>query len=404
MNLQSCQQVIASNITTLGSEHVSLEAALSRVTASTHHAIVPQPEFRQSLRDGYVVGKTDELDGETVFLPVSGMIHAGKIAPPSLPPMTASRIMTGGMVPEGGIRIIPQEDCRETADGVEIPLSVIRRRNTFIQEQGCEVARGAEVVKAGTVLLPDHISTLAAVGCEEIEVYNRPRVGYLCTGSELVDTPQELHPGLKVSSNRYLLDGLIRQFGAEPAYLGTVRDSADKLAAVIDKLSYARYDLVISTGGMGPGKYDLIEQAFLTTGGDVLYNGLDLRPGKATLCGTLGRTLFFGLPGPPTAVRALMNSIVGPALLQMQGVNKQYPITLQAQMAHDLPVKRPGVMQLRGGLLSFANGRCEVSAASKLEPPSCYIVVPADRGSYEQGEPVDIHLTSVPFCTAIGQS
>jgi len=403
MDFQSCQQVIAKNISTLGSERVSLETALSRVTASVHQAIVPQPEFRQSLRDGYVIGDADTAAGTSVTLPVSGMIQAGRIAPPSLRPGTAARIMTGGMVPEGGRRVIPQEDCLETADTIEIPVAVLRQTNAFIQEQGCEVAAGVEVVSAGTLLLPDHISTLAAVGCEEIEVYNRPRVGYLCTGSELVDTPQELHPGLKVSSNRYLLDGLIRQFGAEPAYLGTVHDSADKLAAVIDQLSSERYDLVISTGGMGPGKYDLIEQAFVSTGGNVLYNSLAMRPGKATLCGTLGRTLFFGLPGPPTAVRALMNSIVGPALLRMQGVASHYPVTLQAHLAHELVIKRPGVMQLKGATLSVNSSRWEVHEASKLQPPSCYLVIPADRAGYDRGELIDIHLASSPFCPAIGQ-
>lgn len=397
MDFQSCRQLIADNISTLGSERVSLEAALSRVAASVCRAMVPQPEFRQSLRDGYVIGAGGQPSGGSVFFPVSGMIHAGKIAPPSLAPAVASRIMTGGMVPDGGSRVIPQEDCVETQDGIEIPLALLTRPNTFIQDQGSEIAEGTRVVEAGTVLLPEQISTLAAVGCEEIEVFNRPRVGYLCTGSELVDTPQELHPGLKVSSNRYLLDGLIRQFGAEPAYLGTVHDSADQLGAVIDKLSCARYDLVISTGGMGPGKYDLIEQAFVNTGGHVLYNGLDLRPGKATLCGTLGRTLFFGLPGPPTAVRALMNSIVGPTLLQMQGVSQPYPLTVQAHLSHDLTIKRPGVMQLKGGRLSFDCGRCTAKAASKLEPPTCYLVIPAERSSYGQGELIEIHLTSVPF-------
>ncbi|WP_136797460.1 molybdopterin molybdotransferase MoeA [Desulfosediminicola ganghwensis] len=403
MDFQSCQQLIACKINTLGSERVSLEAALARVTASLHKAIVPQPEFRQSLRDGYVIGDYGQHVGETVFFPVSGMIPAGRIAPPSLEPEKASRIMTGGMVPKGGTRVLPQEDCVETSRGIEVPLAALKRRNTFIQEQGSEIAAGAEVVQAGTVLLPDHISTLAAVGCEDIEVYNRPRVGYLCTGSELVDTPQELHPGLKVSSNRYLLDGLIRQFGAVPAYLGTVHDSADKLAAIIDKLSYDRYDLVISTGGMGPGKYDLIEQAFINTGGDVLYNGLDLRPGKATLCGTLARTLFFGLPGPPTAVRALMNCIVGPALLQMQGIVKHYPITIQAHLTHDFAVKRPGVMQLKGGILSFNNGRCEVKEASKLMPPCCYLIIPADRASFEKGEPIAVQLTLAPFSSTVGE-
>lgn len=401
MDYMTCLQAIAQLTSYTELECVTLDTALSRVSAVNLPALVPQPEFRQSLRDGFVLaGHEDKGDSEAVF-PVAGMIQAGSKVKHSIIFGQACRIMTGGMVPDGGVRVIPQEDCCKENDFIRIPGNVLNRKKTFIQEQGSEIGIGEVVVSAGTVLCPEHISLLAAVGCEEIEVYRRPRAGFLCTGSELVDSPRELHPGLKVSSNRHLLDGLIRHHGAEPAYLGTVNDSPGAMAEVFDRLQAGKYDMVISTGGMGPGKYDLIEQTFIDAGGEVLYNSLDLRPGKASLCGILGKTMFFGLPGPPSAVRALLNCIVGPALMQMQGVKSAYPVTIQAHLEHSIVLKQSGVIQLRGGTISFKEGRCMVRANGRLEPSSCYLVIAADKTEYVSGELIDVHLTGNPFAGSI---
>lgn len=401
MDYTTCRLAVAQVTPYTGLERVTLDTALYRVAATNLTADVPQPEFRQSLRDGFVLARYEGYrDTEAVF-PMTGMIPAGSREPQALSAGRACRIMTGGMIPAGGVRVIPQEDCIEHDGVIRITAKVLNRKNTFIQEQGSETGVGDVVVTAGNVLLPEYISLLAAVGCEELEVYRRPRIGFLCTGSELVDSPGELHPGLKVSSNRHLLDGLIRQLGAEPAYLGTVGDTPDALAAVFDRLKSGKYDVVISTGGMGPGKYDLIEQTFIETGGEVIYNSLDLRPGKASLGGLLGRTLFFGLPGPPTAVRALMNAIVGPALMRMQGVTGTYPEATRAHLQHPITIKRPGVMQLRGGIVSIQNGNCMVRAADRLEPPSCYLVIGAEKAEYEAGELIDVQLTANPFAGAM---
>lgn len=398
MEYAAARQAIARAVTATECEYVTLDTALSRVTATGLASKVPQPEFRQSLRDGFVLAGHDGDDGsgETVF-PVAGMIQAGISKPQSLASGQACRIMTGGLVPTNGVRVIPQEDCAEAGGLLHVPVRALGRGNTFIQEQGSEIGIGEVVVHAGTILQPEHISLLAAVGCEEIEVYRRPRAGFLCTGSELVDTPRELHPGLKVSSNRHLLDGLIRRHGADPAYLGTISDSTRALEAVFQRLLAGRYDLVISTGGMGPGKYDLIEQSFIEAGGMLIYNSLDLRPGKASLCGILGRTLFFGLPGPPMAVRALLNAIVGPALLRMQGVTGTFPPAIRAYLQHPLRMKRSGVMQLRGGITTVEDGRCLVREAGRLEPSSCYLLIAADKADYEAGELIDVQLIANPF-------
>ncbi len=397
MNYTTCRQAIARLLSCTEREYIPLDTALGRVSTANLGALIPQPEFRQSLRDGYLVGSYDEHNVTELHLPVEGMIQAGNTTKHAIASGEVYRIMTGGMVPENGVRVIPQEDCHYDKNTISISASVLNSKNTFIQEQGSQIGVGEVVVNSGIVLGSEHTSILAAVGCMELEVYRRPRVGFLCTGSELVDSPKELHPGLKISSNRHLLHGLILHHGADPIYLGTVNDSHEAMTEVFERIQAGHYDMVISTGGMGPGKFDLIEQTFIDAGGEVLYNSLDLRPGKASLCGVLGRTLFFGLPGPPTAVRALMNAIVGPSLMQMQGVQAMYPKMILAHLEHQIIIKRSGVMQLRGGVISFANGQCMVRESDRLEPSSCYVVLDAKKAGYAAGELIEVHLKESPF-------
>jgi molybdopterin molybdotransferase len=394
MDYATCQQAISHLTSTTGHERIPLTAALSRVTALDIAARIPQPEFNQSLRDGFVLADYTIGTKDYTDFPIIGMIQAGSTGSLHLQKGQACRIMTGGMIPNGGIQVIQQEDCLRLNNMVRIPTEVLQRATRFIQDQGSGITPGSTIINSGTVLLPEQTSLLAAVGVEEVVVFRKPRIGFFCTGSELVDTAQDLQPGLKISSNRYLLEGLIHQCGAEPHYLGTVGDSVGEMTEIFRQIANNNFDIVISTGGMGPGKYDLIEKSFDDAGGRTIYNRLNLRPGKDSLFGTLNQTLFFGLPGPPTAVRALMNALVGPAILQMQGLTMPFPRTLQAHLQHQITVRRHGVMQLWGGMLSFQDGYCKVRVADKKEHSSCYIVVAPEKNCYQPGELIEIHLPS----------
>ena len=400
IDYSACMQKIASLTTVTDRQAVTLSAAMGRVSATDLAARLPQPPFRQSLRDGYlVVPDTSGKISDQLF-PIIGMIQAGDVRETAIMPGQALRIMTGAMVPTGGSRVIPQEECIEKEGMVHVRARSLGNLRTHIEEQGSELAAGEPVVTAGTILQPEHIGLMATTGIEAVEVFSRPRVGFFCTGSELVEIGSLPLPGQKISSNQHLLTGLIRRFGGDPVFFGTIHDSHPALARTFAELQASACDLIISTGGMGPGKYDLIEQAFSGAGGKVVYNQLDLTPGKSSLCGLLGSTLFFGLPGPPTAVHALMNAIVGPALLRIQGVATVYPRTFLACLRQPIHIRRPGIMQLRGGILTCSDGRCLVELAEKHEPPSCYLVIAADREFYEQDALIEVQPTATPFGAA----
>ena len=145
---------------------------------------------------------------------------------------------------------------------------------------------------------------------------------------------------------------------------------------------------------MGPGKYDLVKQAFIEAGGEVIFTSLKMRPGKSVLFGTLGNTLFFGLPGPPPAVQTLFNMLVGPTLLAMQGGRAPWPQKVQAYLHHSIKPERHDVLRLKDGMITMEGGKCKVRFTQKLELPDCYILLPSGKDYYPEGELVDVYLTT----------
>ena len=387
--LISAKKIIAAHIRRTKGEEVSLEEALLRLPVAPLRAGISHPGYDQSTRDGFVIAGDDGTPaGDGCSFRIEGEIRAGTTGRHALRPGTACRITTGGLIPARGMRVIPQEDCRERDGVLSVPEAVLQRRNTFIRRKGCEIRRGRVVVPAGTLILPDHQVLLATTGHSRVLVHRRPRVAFFCTGSELVASAAEVEDGLKVSGNRYLLQGLIRLSGGIPQYLGTAADSGEDLTAALGRIDRDATEVIITTGGMGPGRYDLLERAFEAAGGEVVYRSLSVRPGKATLFGRLGASLFFGLPGPPPAVRALFHELAGPALLLLQGMRKGGPQGIRASLLEEVVLKEKGVLHLRGGLQKGAS----VRLAGKIEVPDCYILFPCHRKSFKKGEMVEVHL------------
>ena len=395
LDLAAAQKIIAAQIRPTEGESVAPEDALLRLPVKSLRALKPQPGYDQSTRDGFVISGDGSIHTEgSCNFRIEGEIRAGTTDKRPLSLGTACRIMTGGLIPARGLRVIPQEDCHERDGILSAPDAVLHRRETFIRRRGSELVKGKVVVSAGTPILPDHLVLLAATGHSRILVHRRPGVAFFCTGSELVASPLEEEDGLKVSGNRYLLHGLIRLSGGLPRYLGTVADTLGNLAVALGRIDRDATDVIVSTGGMGPGRYDLLEEAFVGAGGEIIYRSLHVRPGKATLFGMLGNALFFGLPGPPPAVGVLFNELVAPALFLLQGMKKSGSQRIKASLQEAVLLKEKGVPNLKGGVLTDRNS---VRLAGKTEVAGCYILFPGHRRSLKKGEMVEVHLVNPPF-------
>jgi len=388
-SLQEAQQLISGNIKQLQGEVVDIKDGLQRVTSLTVTALLPQPSFDESTRDGYVVPSSSGSDSGFNCYKIVDEIPAGKASVNRLEPGTVCRIMTGGCVPKGGARIVPYENCVERNGKVTIDAH-LSQAGTFIRKTGSEIERGERLVAGGMVLQPMHLAQLSSSGVHSVVVAPKPPVGYFCSGSELKSSSRGLERGEKVSSNAFLLHGLLTSFGSWPENLGIVADSKDDLYGLFSAVKEEGFDVIVSTGGMGPGKYDLVTDIFVEAGGKVIFTALDMRPGKSMLFGTLGSTLFFGLPGPPPAVQTLLNVLVGPALLAMQGVKAPWPQKVQAYLEHPVKVKRSDVLRLKDGVMTLEGGRCQVRSTGKLELPDCYIQLPPGREHFSKRGLVDI--------------
>lgn len=395
--LKAVELIVSTSLPT-GSEQIRLQDALGRVPAQALRSRIPQPAFNQSIRDGFVVadsGFTGSEKGNRYFH-LEREIAAGPGKECTLPKGKTGRIMTGGLIPKNGVRVIPFEDCCEKDGLLAVAESSLSKRDTFIRKKGSQIGINRVVVADGVIINADHLALLAETGIFAFDVFKKVRVAYFCTGSEL-QSAGEPQTGMKISANRYLLDSLITSFGAIPDDRGIVQDISSELCRTIEEIDLQKVDVIISTGGMGPGKYDLLEGAFVAAGGKILYRSLNVRPGKSTLFGLLGTRLFFGLPGPPPAVRALFNELIRPALLTMQGVRFPLPRSAEAFLLEDFYLKRGGVFGLKGGRLFFREGKCMVRKTKRNESPNCYLLFQPTRQQYRKNELITVHFTDSPF-------
>lgn len=394
VDLKRAQQMILGECIALSEEEVPLEDSLHRFPARSLPALEPLPGFDQSLRDGYGLGRPDKDKGGSLQprFRIVREVAAGDTRKVRLRSGEAVRIMTGGLLPQGCRGVVPQEWCRVENSTVEVPDRFLTQSGFFIHARGSNLAKGHIIVSRGTAVRPEHQIDLAAVGYHALPVVQRPRVAFFCTGSELVAHAAGKVDGQKFSANPYLLQSLIRLSGAIPQNLGMVRDDLDAVCQLLAGIDRSRADVIVSTGGMGPGKFDLIEEAFSRVGGKVLYRSLKLRPGASTIFGSLGTTLFFGMPGPPPAVQLLFNVLLHPALLGLQGAAGSIAKPIRARLTEELFLKKRDLPRLKTGRLTVEEGSCLVHPARRHDPTSCYIYCPAGRRLLRKGEIVRVHL------------
>jgi len=402
IELQTAQDLILKTCSTLEKEDVCLAESLGRFPASALVALEALPGYDQSLRDGYAFGADAliAIHNSAHSYTIVDEVPAGDTRELALGAGEAIRIMTGGLIPAHSIAVIPEESCEVAGTTLDVPVSFLELKKTFIHKKGSELAEGQVIVPKGASISPENLILLAGVGYGSVPVIKKPSISFFCTGSELMNGTEVKTAGKKFSANSPLLQGLIKQAGAALSEQKTVMDDPNAVGMTMTAMAQAGCDMMISTGGMGPGKFDLIEETFCRAGGKVIYRSLQLRPGKSTLFGTLGTTLFFGMPGPPPAVYLLFNELIRPAILALQGAKQSKPQKLKARLSEDLFFPKRGLPRLKGGILYLKDGSCLVRQAKRTETSNCYIYCSAAQRQMQTGELVTIHLLeSSPLIT-----
>ncbi|CAK8723172.1 Molybdopterin molybdenumtransferase [Candidatus Electrothrix laxa] len=402
-SLQEAHAALTTELTPLTQELVPLSQALGRINAVSIFADRPKPSYTQATRDGFALAEQPHaFDGPLAQFQISGERAAGCTKQQEVQPGQAYRIMTGAMLPAGAARVVPFEICQEKGSHLTVAREELGRRQLFIRPQGKDIRQGQLLVAAGTRLCPDHLLLLAENSTQAIQVYRRPNVAVICTGSELVQSGETLLPGQKISSNGILLAALLQREHCHLVRSITVGDDAEMIINCIQQvLAQDKPDLLITTGGTGPGKFDLIEQVVARLGGNPLYNLLKIRPGKSTLFAIIGRTPFFALPGPPPAARLLFHELIVPGLHQLQGLLNEDLASrglVDAILTKPVSIRRSGHLSLKSAVAFLYDGRLQVRPAKKLEQTNaimhltCKKEEGSERREIEKNQMVKIRL------------
>ncbi|MGW3798262.1 molybdopterin molybdotransferase MoeA [Dermacoccus nishinomiyaensis] len=340
---------------------------LGRALAADVCSGVDLPGFTNSAMDGYALRAGDAADGE---LPVVGDIPAGDTRELTCAPGEAWRIMTGAPVPSGTTTVVPVEQSDGGLERVRFTGEVEDGRH--IRRRGEDVRIGDVLLRAGTIIAPQHVAVIASAGVDHIEVAPRPRVVVLSTGDELRPAGEALQHGQIHDSNGPMLAGLVAAVGAELVEVAHVRDDAGEVARVLER-AVATADAVITTGGVSAGAYDVVKAALIEAG-EVTFDKVAMQPGKPQGFGLLGErgVPVFTLPGNPMSTLVSFWVFVAPALAHMSG--------------RPAPVWRRGVV--RGPGWTCPRGRAQYARVHAVRGADGELAIRANarQGSHHLGE------------------
>jgi molybdopterin molybdotransferase len=326
ISVRTALDLVLADVHPLGCERVALPQALGRVLAEPVQATRDVPPFRNAAMDGYAVLAADVAFARrdaSVSLHVLEMVGAGRMPRQRTTHGHATKIMTGSPMPDGADAVVRIEDTEERDDQVRVLASVEPRAN--VRDPGEDMRAGQTVLEPGRALRPADIGLLASLGLAVVQVRRRPVVAILSTGDELVELGEPLAPGQIVNSNAYTLAAAVEEAGGIPRVLGIVRDTPEATRSGFTDALAA--DLVLSTGGVSMGMFDLVRQTLTELGVVERFWKVAQKPGKPLTFGVRGCTPIFGLPGNPVSTLVCFYVYVRPALRAMQGLeNLHFPV------------------------------------------------------------------------------
>jgi molybdopterin molybdotransferase len=331
LNVEEALEKIINEVDILDVETTPILETLGQVLAEDIRSDINVPPLDNSAMDGYAVRAADTRGaGEKTpkYLKVIDTVMAGAISTKEVAAGTAIRIMTGAPVPKGADSVVQFEHtdddkAREAASGQPATRVGIReeaRPGLNIRKAGEDIARGAIVMKKGTVIRPSEIGLMASAGYSHVKVIRRPVVAVLSTGNELVEVGEPLPEGKIYDSNAYSIVGLVKRYGGIPKMLGIARDDEKELVSKLKEAQDA--DMLLTTGGVSMGDYDMVKD-ILARDGQMVFWKVRVKPGKPLAFGKIkgrNKTIpHLGLPGNAVSCMVSFELFVRPALLKMMG-------------------------------------------------------------------------------------
>jgi len=317
VSVEQALEIVLRETPALPAEEVPLEDALGRVLAHDVVADRDLPPFARAAMDGYALRAAD-VQQAPAALEVVGEVRAGEWPTLVVETGQAARIMTGAPLPQGATAIQQVEKTRPL-DEFRVTITAAVAEGQNIAPRGCEVRSGDVVLAKGRVVDPAAIGVLATAGCASVGVSCRPLVAVLVTGDEIVEVAATPGPSQIRNSNGPAVAAQARLAGADVRLLGVAPDRQQAIAAALRAGLAA--DVLLVSGGVSAGEYDLVEPALIELGATLLFTRVAVKPGAPLVFGRLGKALVFGLPGNPVSAQVCCDLFVRAALLKLQGAS-----------------------------------------------------------------------------------
>jgi molybdopterin molybdotransferase len=314
VTVREAYDIIMSHLPLPVPEKVSLMRALGFVLAEDIVADMDMPPFDKATMDGYAVRSADVASPSELM--VVGDIPAGKVADRKIEAGQAMRIMTGAAMPEGADAVVPVE--RTVGSGGTVRVHDAVKPGANISRRAEDIKTGDLLISKGSVVRAQEIGIMASVGYHAPKVYRRPTVSILTTGDELVEVDKKPGAGQIRNSNAYSMAAQIAQIGIPYAYLGIVPDVRETLATRLEQAMKAA-DVIILTGGVSAGEYDLVEDVMKSKGIEIIFEKVAIKPGRPMVFAKSPDKLLFGLPGNPVSTFVTFELFLRPALGRMMG-------------------------------------------------------------------------------------
>jgi molybdopterin molybdotransferase len=371
-------------------QNVALLEAYGRVLAGAIRADRDYPTLERSLRDGFAV-RAEDVPG---VLKLHGEVRAGDTGRAPLGEGEAVEIMTGAPVPPGADAVIMVEQALRLPDG-SVQIGVAAGVGQHINKQGAEASMDSVLLPAGLKLDASHIATLAMTGYAEVPVFTRPRVAILATGDEIVAVEEKPAPHQIRNSNSYMLAALVAATGGSATILPVAGDRTDLLEPLL--ALGLTHDLLIVSGGVSAGKYDLVKPTLRTLGVDFEFERVRVQPGQPTAFGTRNRIPVFGLPGNPGSTLITYQLFARPALELLAGIANPLQPFLSAHFSkpfkHKLGLTRflPAHLAEDGESLEHIpwQGSSDIPALARA---NVFLIADSDRESWDVGDSIRVML------------
>lgn len=375
-------------------ESVPLPHAHGRVLADAVQADRDYPALRRSLRDGFAV-KTSDVPG---VLRIRGEVRAGEEEQSPLQDGEALEIMTGAPVPEGADAVVMVEHVvrlDESVGASKVRIDRAAEAGQFINIRGAEAQAESILIQRGTRLDASHIATLAMTGHTSVRVLRRPSIAILATGDEIVELDEAPAPHQIRNSNSYMLAALVTTSGGRATILPVARDTSEALRPLLEE--GLRHDMLLVTGGVSAGKYDLVKPALREMGVEFHFERVRVQPGQPTAFGTTQDKPVFGLPGNPGSTLITFQLFARAALELLSGETDPLLPLLSARF--EAPFRhKPGLTRFLPARLSADGehlrhiswqGSSDVPALAKA---NAFLVADHDREAWNAGDSIRVML------------